>query len=402
MQDRLRLLLIAGLMTLVVWALFVYDGKTEATPVPLALTPTAPVEEARGVQDVVMTRGVDEYLRPLEPTNTFAPEETFYCSVQVQDLREGTILAAKWYQGSDLIGEEQAMLSQAFSGHLKFKLAPVGVWEVGDYALEVYLDGELAGSATFEVRTFPRLLEMIMATRVDENKVPLEPTESFATDDIFYCSALVADIPAGGQLAAKWYLQDGLLGKHTLSFPEGFTGYAAFNVGTEQGWPEGEYRVDLYIEDELAGSKPFQVGPLTAPMEMSSYINEILGFSLFYPRGWELEASQGRVAFTKPDGTAVFTVIAGELAEERSSRQFAEEFIAVQRENYPNLAIISAGDSTLGGQPAYRVNYTYLLGRERVNSFLLIAVRERVFFLIDSTNQELTLFNVMWKTFSYH
>jgi hypothetical protein len=143
------------------------------------------------------------------------------------------------------------------------------------------------------------------------------------------------------------------------------------------------------------------VGLLTAPVEMSSYINEILGFSLFYPRGWELEASQGRVAFTKPDGTAVFTVIAGELAEERSSRQFAEEVIAGQRENHPNLAIISAGDSTLGGQPAYRVNYTYLLGRERINSFLLIAVRERVFFLIDSTNQELTLFNAMWKTFSY-
>ena len=55
MQDRLRLLLIGGPTALVVWALFVYEGKTGATPVPLALTPTALVEKARGVQDVVMT-----------------------------------------------------------------------------------------------------------------------------------------------------------------------------------------------------------------------------------------------------------------------------------------------------------------------------------------------------------
>ncbi|MFB0545490.1 MAG: hypothetical protein ACETWB_01140, partial [Anaerolineae bacterium] len=297
--------------------------------------------------------------------------------------------------------EEQTVTDQPFSGYLKFELAPTTVWAVGDYALEVYLDGQVAGRTTFEVQPFPRLLELMMATRLDENKVPLEPTDVFSADDIFYCSALMADIPADEPLTARWYFEDQFLGEHTISFPKNFSGYAAFHAGAEEDWPEGDYRVDIYVGPEQAGSKTFQVGPVTSSVKMDEYTNDTLGCSLSYPQGWVVEESEGRVIFARSDWTESFTVVAGQLTEGKSASRFVFDLITRQKESYPTLVVISAGDSTLGGQPAYRVNYAYFLGEERVNSFLVVAVRQGVFFLIDSTNQTLDVFNAMWQTFEF-
>lgn len=271
------------------------------------------------------------------------------------------------------------------------------------WALPAYSEGREAASLTptptMEVQ--PRLLEVMMATRLDENKAPLEPTDVFSADDIFYCSALVADIPADEPLTARWYFEDQFLGEHTTSFPKDFSGYAAFHAGAEEDWPEGDYRVDIYIGPERAGSKTFQVGLMTSPVEMEEYTNDTLGFSLSYPQGWVIEESEGRVIFANSDWTESFTVVAGQLTEGKNAAQFALDLIVHQKERYPTLVVISAGDSTLGGQPAYRVNYAYFLGEERVNSFLVVAVREGVFFLIDSTNQTLDVFNAMWRTFEF-
>ncbi len=278
------------------------------------------------------------------------------------------------------------------------------------WALPVYSEGrgaalliptpETLEPETPEMEVEPRLMEVMMATRLDENEAPLEPTDVFNVDDIFYCSALVTDIPAEESLTARWYFEDQLLGEHTISFPKEFSGYAAFHAGAEADWPEGDYRVDIYIGSEQAGSKTFQVGPLTAPVEMEEYTNDTLGFSLSYPQSWAIEENEGRVIFASSDWTESFTVVAGQLAE-KNAAQFALDLIVHQKESYPTLVVISAGDSTLGGQPAYRVNYAYFLGEERVNSFLVVAVRQGVFFLIDSTNQTLDVFNAMWRTFEF-
>ncbi|MGQ9627607.1 MAG: PsbP-related protein [Anaerolineae bacterium] len=261
--------------------------------------------------------------------------------------------------------------------------------------------GLKASTLPLQAQPAPRLLELMMATRLDANKAPLEPTDVFSPNDIFYCSALVEEIPGNEPLSARWYFEGQFLGEHTISFPEKFSGYAAFHAGAEKNWPEGDYRVDLYIGPELAGSKAFRVGPMAPPVVMEEYTDNTLGFSLSYPQGWVIEESEGRVIFAKNDWTESFTVMAGLLTEDKNASRFALDLIKSQKESYPALVVISAGDSTLGGQPAYRVNYAYFLGEGRVNSFLVVAVRDGVFFLIDSTNQTLDVFNFMWRTFKF-
>ncbi len=114
--------------------------------------------------------------------------------------------------------------------------------------------------------------EVTMATAVDSNDRPLQPTDVFTVDtEAFYCSLKLSHFPPGTKIKAAWIFVKG----------ETMVGIAAntvlqTNIGTPVGdgytsvalqhpdisgvkWPKGDYKVVFSVGDEEKASASFKV-----------------------------------------------------------------------------------------------------------------------------------------------
>lgn len=94
------------------------------------------------------------------------------------------------------------------------------------------------------------------------------PTMVFAPSDIFYVVGDLEDAPAGTIVDAKWkaaqvdgFDPDELIYEQNLSdFTEdSFSGTIYFQLSNDSGWPVGQYKVEIYLNDNLVQSVPFSV-----------------------------------------------------------------------------------------------------------------------------------------------
>jgi hypothetical protein len=93
------------------------------------------------------------------------------------------------------------------------------------------------------------------------------PTTTFSTTDVFYAVADLANAPQGTKVEAKWTAVDAADTEPNLEFQtqtlditeENFTGTIYFQLSNDQGWPTGQYKVDLYLNGALAQSAEFSV-----------------------------------------------------------------------------------------------------------------------------------------------
>ena len=89
-------------------------------------------------------------------TTLFSPEDDFYAFVDLQNSPEDTQLKAVWTAVS-VAGEEPNLVineTEFTSGDqvVYFELFNDQLWPAGTYKVEIYLNGELATTMTFEVR----------------------------------------------------------------------------------------------------------------------------------------------------------------------------------------------------------------------------------------------------------
>lgn len=107
------------------------------------------------------------------------------------------------------------------------------------------------------------LTDLRMAFDQDGNN----PTTTFAPTDVFYAVADLANAPQGTQVEAKWTAVNAADTEPNLEFQtqtlditeENFTGTIYFQLSNDEGWPTGQYKVDLYLNGTLAQSAEFSV-----------------------------------------------------------------------------------------------------------------------------------------------
>jgi hypothetical protein len=83
-------------------------------------------------------------------TSTFKPHETVYVSVLNPERGEGT-LGVKWYFGSQLLSEREKPVSFKGAGATEFNLQSATGFPLGDYSVEVFLNGQSVGRRNFDV-----------------------------------------------------------------------------------------------------------------------------------------------------------------------------------------------------------------------------------------------------------
>jgi hypothetical protein len=92
-------------------------------------------------------------------------------------------------------------------------------------------------------------------------------TTTYSPTDVFYAVADLANAPQGTQVEARWIAVNAADTEPNLEFQtqtlditeEQFTGTIYFQLSNDEGWPAGEYKVDLYLNGTLAQSADFSV-----------------------------------------------------------------------------------------------------------------------------------------------
>jgi hypothetical protein len=108
----------------------------------------------------------------------------------------------------------------------------------------------------------PSLDNPHMATDSDGNNT----TTVFSSTDVFYAVADLSNVEAGSVVDAKWYLvsaadyEAGEIDSSSLTIDDpSAVNFVSFNLSRAEGWPAGEYKVELYLNGALKHTLNFSV-----------------------------------------------------------------------------------------------------------------------------------------------
>ena len=104
------------------------------------------------IKDAKLARDYDG----TQPTTVFAGDEIFYCVVELANAPDDTTVKAAWtavqaegVEPNTFIDEHELTTG---SGTLHFELSNDNLWPIGQYKVDLYLNGELDQTLEFEVR----------------------------------------------------------------------------------------------------------------------------------------------------------------------------------------------------------------------------------------------------------
>ena len=106
--------------------------------------------------------------------------------------------------------------------------------------------------------------ELTLGTAIDANRQVTNEAETFAPTDTIYASvATTSSDPASpqrGQLTARWtYEGNQAVDETSQAFDFTGTGATAFKISKPDGWPTGNYRVEILHDGEVVQTRDFEV-----------------------------------------------------------------------------------------------------------------------------------------------
>jgi hypothetical protein len=130
----------AALLPFLALAVTLACSKAEAPPAPLKVT------------DVEVGRAVGADRKISDKTDSFKPTDTIYVSVATEGSSPGAKLAAHWtFKDGQLVKHDETSIAPTGTAATEFHIVKPSGWPVGDYKVEVMLDGAPAGSKSFKV-----------------------------------------------------------------------------------------------------------------------------------------------------------------------------------------------------------------------------------------------------------
>ncbi len=276
---------------------------TKPTPTPVQEVPTptpTPVAEKRAeleILEATFAHGLTEEMAPVDPGNAFTPEETIYLAIKLKGTpKEGQVAARFFYQDQEIasatvdLAEERKKQGLLFviggNTNVGFTLTHENPFPISDfYRAEVLLNGTPAGSYNFVVVPPPEAIpsqvrQATLARGVTEDSQPIEPANVFTpTAEVFLVGRV--DLGLYSTLEAHWYVAGELdeAGTRTITAQDNLEDVGFyFSYLPEGGWPEGEHKVVLLIDDQEIATYTFTVQevietptPTPAPEEVAEW-----------------------------------------------------------------------------------------------------------------------------------
>lgn len=159
-MKHIRLVHTAAFALAATLALSACGKKEEAAPPPAAATPPAeqpaatpaPAAEAVAVAAIDLGNAVGGDQKVTTATTTFGVKDPIYAAVSTTGSGTATI-AAKWtYQDGQTVKEDSKSIAPTGPATTSFEISKPDGWPVGNYKVEISLNGQSAGSKDFEVK----------------------------------------------------------------------------------------------------------------------------------------------------------------------------------------------------------------------------------------------------------
>ena len=102
------------------------------------------------LSDIQLGRSVNADNSIGTPTTFFKPNDTVYVAIHTTARGKGTI-GVRWKYRDRVIDEPSKQVSTDGTDATEFHLQNSGGFPVGDYSVDVFIDGTLVGTRTFKV-----------------------------------------------------------------------------------------------------------------------------------------------------------------------------------------------------------------------------------------------------------
>jgi hypothetical protein len=102
---------------------------------------------------------------------------------------------------------------------------------------------------------------------IGPDKVVTAPTGAFGPTDTIFTSVVTEGKAPAATLSARWTYQGALLEETEQRIAPSGTVVSEFHVFNPAGWAPGEYRVEILLNGQVVGERPFRVVSASRPPE---------------------------------------------------------------------------------------------------------------------------------------
>lgn len=105
-----------------------------------------------------------------------------------------------------------------------------------------------------------RVTDVTLGRSVGSDKSITDRTETFKPGDTFYASVATDGSAPSATLRARWSFEDGQLVDESARAiaPNGLE-RTEFHIAKPDGWPVGKYKLEVFLNDQSAGTKTLEV-----------------------------------------------------------------------------------------------------------------------------------------------
>ena len=105
-----------------------------------------------------------------------------------------------------------------------------------------------------------KVTDVALGRAIGNDKAVTDPTDNFRPNDTIYASVATDGSSASTTLRARWTYEGGqVVDESTRAIAPNNRERTEFHISKPNGWPAGKYKVEVFLNDQSASTKTFDV-----------------------------------------------------------------------------------------------------------------------------------------------
>ena len=115
-------------------------------------------------------------------------------------------------------------------------------------------------TGTTTTSTGVRVTDVSVGRAIGGDKAITDVTDTFKPGDTIYASVATDGAAQSATVRAKWTFEDGqVVNDSTRTIAPNKPERTEFHISKPDGWPAGKYKVEVFLDNQSAGTKDFAV-----------------------------------------------------------------------------------------------------------------------------------------------
>ncbi|PKM40383.1 MAG: hypothetical protein CVV04_04055 [Firmicutes bacterium HGW-Firmicutes-9] len=256
------------------------------------------------IQDAIMTNSIDADGKPGEEVVSFPTDASIlYVSAKLRNAPDNTQVKFVWTYVTDnqKLGEIVVDSGDISDRYIYSNIEPTVLLPIGDYMVQIFIDERKEPDATVkfvvveaqtkeEVVSSAYLEDTHMTTAVDDNGYPVDSVITLPTTGTWYVSSILQNTQPDTIITYTWLDTNGNIITSYDFDPQGDADIYIFGtLELNSEAPEGQYRVEIYIDGASAPAATVDFTVSKKPVVTSGfklYSQQAGGYSFEYPGDW--------------------------------------------------------------------------------------------------------------------